>query len=268
MIVIKNSKKRYSSVNSHIQIPNTILKHFRDENDPEKKVWYLDIKTQIIAKKPSSRLGTSKGYYSIDGENYWNSIIEDPIGKLNKQVLSFCTREIKSITFRPRDMDIVKRYIKSAMVRSQLALEAMRNTITNPEMYTEQQLHDALSVIGMTAVEDVAHSLGFDEMVSTILVNRTERNLVVPCNCFYCVLRDNHPNYIMPISPKGALIVLPKKQLQETIGNYGVIDTPEQILRLNKHALKYECMINRAFVASNCFSELEYLQNFLKNPPW
>ena len=31
------------AINSHIQLPNSILKYFRDESDSEKKVWYLDI---------------------------------------------------------------------------------------------------------------------------------------------------------------------------------------------------------------------------------
>lgn len=262
------TKKRYARVESHIQIPNTILKHFRDETTPDKKVWYLDISTQEIRKKPSSRLGTSKGYYSIDGENYWNTTIEDPIGKLNQQVLLFCAGKIKNITFHPTDMNIIKRYIKSAMVRSKTAFESMKSSISNSDDYTEQQLHDALSVVGMTAVDEITQSLGFDQMVATILVNRTDRNFVVPRNCFYCVSRDNHPNYIMPISPKGALIILPKSQIQNATGNYGVIDSEEQILRLNKYALKYECIFNGDFVASNCRTELEYLQEVLANPPW
>ncbi len=29
------------AINSHIQLPNSILKYFRDESDSEKKVWVL-----------------------------------------------------------------------------------------------------------------------------------------------------------------------------------------------------------------------------------
>lgn len=256
------------SIHSHIQIPNTVLKHFRDESDPEHKIWYLDISTKQIKKKSAKRLGTAKGYYSINGEHYWSSIIETPIGRLNQQVLSFCAGDISTVTIHPDDMNIVKRYIQSAMVRSNLAFEAMKAEMAYLDEYTEQQLHDAFSVIGMSIVGEITNALDFDKMVATILVNRTERNLVVPRNCFYCVLRDGYPNYIMPISPKGALLLMPKIQLWKPGHNYGVIGTDEQVLRLNKHALKYECMLNGAFVASNCRSELEYLKDFLLNPPW
>ena len=256
------------SIHSHIQIPKTILKHFRDESDSEKKVWYLDVKTNQIGKKPAGRLGASKGYYSKDGETYWSKTIEAPIGKLNQQVFAFCSGEVKTMVFRPNDMDVAKRYIQAAMVRSESAFAAMKTAVANQETYTDQQLHDALSLLGMTVVSEITNALDFDKMIATVLVNRTSRNFVVPRNCFYCVERNGHPNYIMPISPKAALLLLPREQLQRHMGTYGLIDKPEQILRLNRHALKYERLINGAFVAASGRSELEDLQQLLMNPPW
>ena len=256
------------SIHSHIQIPKTILKHFRDESDSEKKVWYLDVKTNQIGKKSASRLGTSKGYYSKDGESYWSKTIEDPIGKLNQQVLAFCAGEVRTTVFHPEDMEVVKRYIRAAMVRSESAFAAMKTVIANPEKYTKQQLNDALSVIGMTVVGEITNELDFDKMVATILVNRTDRNFAVPRNCFYCVERAGYPNFIMPISPKGALLLMPRIQLEKHGGNYCVVDNSEQILRLNRHALKYESLLNGAFVAASCRSELEDLQMTLMTPPW
>ena len=255
-------------VHSHIQIPYTILKHFRDETDSEKKVWCLDIRTKTIFKKPAKRLGTAKGYYSLDGEKFWKQTIEDPIGKLNKQVLDFSSGETQHITFNPNDMDIVKRYILSALVRSQTSLNEMRDVIKESKKYSSQNLHDAISVIGMENSKEIANELNFDYMVSTVLVNRTDKSFVVPRNCFYCVERKTQPNYVMPISPKTALILLPKSQLQKEFGNYAVIDNFEMIARLNRHALKYECLFNQEFVASNNCDELKPLQELLFNPPW
>lgn len=48
------------AINSHIQLPNSILKYFRDESDSEKKVWYLDISSGSIMKAASNKIGTSK----------------------------------------------------------------------------------------------------------------------------------------------------------------------------------------------------------------
>ena len=71
------------AINSHIQLPNSILKYFRDESDSEKKVWYLDISSGSIMKAASNKIGTSKGYYSDFGENFWNRTVEDTLAKLN-----------------------------------------------------------------------------------------------------------------------------------------------------------------------------------------
>lgn len=49
------------NINSHIQIPNAVLKQFRDEKDPEKKVWYLDLATGEVKRSASGKLGTEKG---------------------------------------------------------------------------------------------------------------------------------------------------------------------------------------------------------------
>ena len=88
------------AVNSHIQLSHTILKRFRDESDKAKQVWYLDISTSKIGKKASSRLGTQKGYYSQLGEMFWNQVIENPLGKLNTKILSFCKGDIQTITIK------------------------------------------------------------------------------------------------------------------------------------------------------------------------
>ena len=47
------------NVNSHIQVPNAILKQFRDEEDPEKKVWYLDLARRGQAKR-DRQIGNGK----------------------------------------------------------------------------------------------------------------------------------------------------------------------------------------------------------------
>lgn len=65
------------NINSHVQLPNCVLRNFRDETDPEKKVWYLDVRTGDILRKSSKKLGTRKGYYSEAGERFWAENIEN-----------------------------------------------------------------------------------------------------------------------------------------------------------------------------------------------
>lgn len=86
--------------------------------------------------------------------------------------------------------------------------------------------------------------------------------LVVPRNCYYCVPRNQMPNFVVPISPKGALLLLPIEEVQKNDGGCAVIDDPMQIELLNVFALKYEYMFNADFVASNCRKELEILKDY------
>ena len=108
------------AINSHVQLPNSILKYFRDESDSEKKVWYLDISSGSIMKAASNKIGTSKGYYSDFGENFWNRTVEDSLAKLNHKFYKIYMQkenaEIGSLPMSQDDKDIIKKYIKAAMV--------------------------------------------------------------------------------------------------------------------------------------------------------
>lgn len=247
-------------IHSHIQLPNLILQHFRDDTDPEGKVWYLDISSGKILRKPAKRLGTSKGYYSKSVEEFWDKRIEDPLGKLNQRVRAFCSGKVEKLTLYPKDMTTARQYIKAAAIRSNLAYETMRNKSVTAPFLSEQENHDALSVFGM----DIKGSFDqlFDDLSVTVIANRTSRHLVVPRNCYYCVSRWGVRNFVVPISPQSAFLLLPAEHLHLVNDGYAVIDDPAQIDAMNVLALKYEYMFNADFVASDRRTELELLQQF------
>ena len=147
------------AINSHIQLPNSILKYFRDESDSEKKVWYLDISSGSIMKAASNKIGTSKGYYSDFGENFWNRTVEDTLAKLNHKFYKIYMQkenaEIGRFPMSQDDKDIIKKYIKAAMVRSSLAYKTMKQNSFTAELFSEQENHDALSYFGMISTGEV-----------------------------------------------------------------------------------------------------------------
>lgn len=247
-------------IHSHIQLPNLILQHFRDESDPEKKVWYLDISSGRILRKSAGRLGTAKGYYSEVGEKFWDQNIEAPLGELNARIRAFCNGETETITIKKEDAVLAKQYIKAAAVRSNLAYQAMKESSVTASLYSEQANHDALSFFGMRASPQFDQQ--FEDLAVTIIANRTDRHLVVPRNCYYCVSHWNVRNYVAPISPWCAILLLPAKHLHIVNGGYVVIDDASQVDIMNVHALKYEYMFNADFVASACRTELEMLRKF------
>lgn len=252
------------AINSHIQLPNSILKYFRDESDSEKKVWYLDISSGSIMKAASNKIGTSKGYYSDFGENFWNRTVEDTLAKLNhkfyKTYMQKENAEIGSLPMSQDDKDIIKKYIKAAMVRSSLAYKTMKQNSFTAELFSEQENHDALSYFGMISTGEVDCIL--DKLDVAFLINQTDRDLVVPRNCYYEINKSSGINIIVPVFPKGAWLLFEKEKQPEWIGCIGAIANPEVIEVMNVCALQYECTFNQAFVASNSYFEIERLQFF------
>lgn len=219
------------AINSHIQLPNSILKYFRDESDSEKKVWYLDISSGSIMKAASNKIGTSKGYYSDFGENFWNRTVEDTLAKLNHKFYKIYMQkenaEIGSLPMSQDDKDIIKKYIKAAMVRSSLAYKTMKQNSFTAELFSEQENHDALSYFGMISTGEVDCIL--DKLDVAFLINQTDRDLVVPRNCYYEINKSSGINIIVPVFPKGAWLLFEKEKQPEWIRCIGAIANPEVI---------------------------------------
>ena len=180
------------NINSHIQLPNCVLRNFRDETDPEKKVWYLDVQTGDILRKSSQKLGTCKGYYSETGERFWAENIENPLSIITHRIQKYCTGEIPCLQISADDADACKRYIKAAFIRSKMAEDEMNKHSVTASICTEQSNHDMLACFGLRSYGPIESNL--EKMDVSVLINKTERMLVVPRNCFYLVTSQDVPH--------------------------------------------------------------------------
>ena len=93
------------------------------------------------------------------------------------------------------DKDIIKKYIKAAMVRSSLAYKTMKQNSFTAELFSEQENHDALSYFGMISTGEVDCIL--DTFDVAFLINQTDRDLVVPRNCYYEINKSSGINIIV-----------------------------------------------------------------------
>lgn len=255
-------KGELMGIHSHIQLPNSILQHFREGTDPERKVWYLDMHSGLIQRKSAKKLGTSKGYFSDLIERFWNQQVESPISELNCRVRNFCRGEAECIWLSPEDINTVKLYIKGAAARSGIAYDEMQRNSVYGQFLPEQFMHDYLSEFAMRSTNVL------DELLSvlsvTILLNRTERRFVVPRNCFYQVLIADFFIWVAPISPQCALLLYPEDRYHIADDSYFTIDSPLEVDRMNLCALKYEHTFNCDFIAASRRDELEFLQHCLQ----
>lgn len=253
------------NINSHIQIPNAILKQFRDEEDPEKKVWYLDLATGEVKRGASGKLGTGKGYYSESIEQFWSATIESPITTLNARIRKSCDGcdgNIGDFLFSEKDKTVVKRYIKAMAIRSNLAYESMMESSLTADACTEQENHDDLSRFGMEVTGQFEEMLGCLDVV--ILHNKTSYNLVVPRNGWYVLSFCGVKNVVAPISPQCAFLLYPKDYPKYSNTQFAIVDDAGYILAMNTMALKHECIYNMTFIASKSRKELDELQKIYR----
>lgn len=248
-------------INSHIQIPAGILKYFRDNTSPEKKVWSLDTSSGKIIQRPYHHLGTQAGYYALETELFWNKTVESSITKLNNRVRSFCKGETTSITVTPEDLETVKRYIKASMLRSGLSYDMFRKHSVTAFLFSDQENRDAMARLGMGECSGAIDTL-LEGFRFSLLVNKTSRHLVVPRNCFYWISSYQKTTIVVPISPQGALLLLPKDHPSNP-EEYAMLQSPKKVEWLNIAALRAEYYQNKAmgsFVAADREEELLLLQ--------
>ena len=137
------------AVDSHIQIPKGVLKHFADHTH---RVYYLDTKTEHIGLAGAKKLGTEYGYYSDKHEQFLNKEIEDPLMKLGRKVRRLSDDESLTITLSKDEEIVLKRYIVTSITRSNLALNAMQKATGKYSqlLLSAQQKHDFISAFGAT----------------------------------------------------------------------------------------------------------------------
>ena len=254
------------TVDSHIQIPKGVLKHFADHTH---RVYYLDTKTEHIGLAGAKKLGTEYGYYSDKHEQFLNKEIENPLINLGGKVRQLLCDESLTLTLSNEEETILKRYIAASIARSNLALNAMQKAsgIYSQLMLSAQQKHDFISAFGATQNSIVYKT--FESYFLVVLINRTDVNWVVPRNCFYTVSSKEFECIVAPVSPKCALCLFPPEYAEENMDSLqyrlGVVNDPTFVTIMNKRALLYEYLFNQTFVASATKAELEELKNYLRD---
>lgn len=248
------------AVDSHIQIPKGVLKHFTESSG---RVFYLDVATGKIGLAGAGILGTEHGYYSEEQEHYLNKEIETPLTTLAAKVRLFLKSK-NTLRLSTTEETVLKRYITAAMARSQLSLDAFLSSSVTADLCTDQQNHDDLVYLATMKNNGVAEILKDHFLV--VLINKTDIHLVVPRNCFYALISHGFECIVAPISPICALCLFPPEYAERISisKEYRLchIENKEDIKLMNQRALMYEYMYNKTFVASATRNELDELVAF------
>ena len=251
-------------VNSHIQIPNCILKHFRSSSS--NTVYYLNLNDWRVHSCRSSSLGTEFGYYSYEMEQYLNKEIEDPIAKLAIKVNSFAERKKDKIDITYEDEIAVKKYVTASMARSKKCLNSYFRNSYFAALAETRSNHDSIALIS------TQRNGGVDPLVQNrevhLIVNLSNRQFVVPRNCFYDFKDQECVLIMVPISPICVIALVPEEYPKEYIDGevcrLHKITEAETVWEMNKQALHYEWVYNFSFIASARKQELNELKLYLE----
>lgn len=74
-------------VNSHIIVPELILKDYKDKNT---RIYYINMENNNIMSNSVKRFNAKFGYYNLRFEEFLNRNYETNIGKIKKQIEKIC----------------------------------------------------------------------------------------------------------------------------------------------------------------------------------
>lgn len=179
-------------MNSHLQIPQLILKKFRHReieiyNGHEtklEKVYYLDLQKKIIDSEKVRLLLAVEGYYSDETEDFLNREIEGPISITINKVLE------SESTFTESDYHNVLDYVFYSVARSKRLLEKIEN-----DAYLKRNNKNNRNMF----LQNIKNGFFKNARIS-IIYNDTNIENVVPSNCVIFVNKSF--DYIAPIAPK------------------------------------------------------------------
>lgn len=251
-------------IESHTQLPEQILRHFRDPKSGQ--VWYLKLIDGTIHRTSSGKLGTVPDYYSPGMEKYLCNTIESQLGQLWADIKDFADGKENAVTLWPEKEAAVKQYIKALIARSDYWMKVFEANSLTAALCDPQENHDDL--VWFLLNGDNKLSRYIDQLQVAYLTNQTSQYFVVPKNGFYCIKSRGNDNLIIPVSPKFAFILKPEGDVGfDKNGNVIYlyrIDKEDDICELNLSALQFEYVINKDFVAGARKDELQELIPFLE----
>ena len=244
-----------SFVNSHIQMPESILKKFTNAGGG---LFHYDVQAGEIKRGHAKTLNSEYAFYSREMEDKLSKEIETPFGRIIKYLES---NEFAEYVDSPRQIEEVSnKYIYALLARTvarnkkATALDEIHIMHVPPYMQ-----HDALLVSAFELAE--VNEL-FKDYFVTFLVNKTNIPLVLPMSGAY----DFDDIIVAPVTPwRGVVWVKKKKNLVEPLINGDkckvfLADKQEDVMKLNIRAFDYECQNNRRNIVSPDRKVLEDLQ--------
>lgn len=234
---------------SHIQMPETVLKRFTDEKN---FLYYIDCNSKKIGRGFAKSLYTEKGYYSERVEDWLSDTIETHLGVFIKFVAESNFETPQDINFDYKEFAF--RYLYSLLARSPYMLDVVNDNSVFLQFYSATDRHD---IVAHDTYEMLASRNAFKGIyVVSFVINETNEPFVLAtsgiCQCKIGI--------ICPLTPQRALLF---KRLEESDEENIIplfnIDDEEMIKAINKKQYAQEIEYACKYVVSNsadCLREI------------
>lgn len=241
------------AINSHVQIPKTILKHFKTDD----YMYYLKTDSNEIKRVAPKKYNTQFGYYSLYFEEHLNNNYENMISEIINTIIPFVNRKVQTIHIQNLKDKINKLFLMSLFRNPKYVGEVNRNS-----MYA--QLIDGGYDSEYIAYTSENINCAFFKKYSPILtVNTTNKGIVTIKTLFSDLkLKNNINSFIIALHPKFALTLVPNDYYNNIIkekgeGSYLKLSDEKELLELNKQI--YYCAKNNKTDIIGLKSDLEEL---------
>ena len=188
-------------IDSHIIIPNLILKDFKSIDT---KVYYIDPKIKKINSGSARKFNTEFGYYSLMFEDFLNKNYETNIGKIKKKIEDSFLKD-SSLDKCIIPLDDIQKFLDCSLIRNP---QFVFNV--NQESLSSKLIYKGYNTEFLMMVQHKSMDHLFKNFVIYLLINKTDEGLVLSSEIFSNIfIKDSIAGIIVPLHPKYGIVIVP-----------------------------------------------------------
>lgn len=195
----------------HIAIPRTTLMKFADKSSG--KIYYLDVKANVIRSAFAKTFNTSEDYFPKDKENYLSSEIETVIGRLDKAL-----ETLQNGAAEVQLPSSIREDVIRCLAIQQLRVPDFMNFVHSQSLFSDILPPEYFSPLHREGNRHIETAISASEkLLSSYDVNAC---VIDPNDTFSFVLPTSHSltngkNMLLVLSPHRSIILLPKSDNQK-----------------------------------------------------
>lgn len=246
------------AVDSHVQLPKTLLKNFRTGD----YLYFIDTTKNKIFKSSAKNYNTEFGYYSLFFEDYLNNNYEKIITEIIEKSLLFIENKEQSVSFKNWNENINKLFFMS-IFRNPKQIKNINKNSAFSQLFDKGYEPEYIAYFG----EEMKNNFikGYKAIP---IVNKTEKNIITLKSLVANLFIDGGVEaMVMSLHPKFAIALVPNQYYDEMVKEQGqqtymLMNNESEIKKLNKQIYNTAKFHNEDVIGIK--EDLEELQNSIK----